>query len=179
MTVGLGLLILGGVSLVVAPGLAAEYTRLPRGLVLLAGWGCLGVSAAYLVTSIFDWRPVRIGKYSISVPPFHLALGQAVIGPLNFAFVAACLHQGIAAVQDVGYPAVAASYVIANVVGMLSHVPGGLGVIESVILFLMGGGQVIGAVLVFRIIYFFVPLVFGGSAFVLIEFGLLVRSRRQ
>jgi glycosyltransferase 2 family protein len=102
-----------------------------------------------------------------------------VVGTANFAFVAACLHQGIAAVQDVGYPAVAASYVIANVAGMLSHVPGGLGVIESVILFLLGGGQVIGAVLVFRIVYFFVPLVFGGSAFVLIEFGLLVRSRRQ
>lgn len=179
MTVGLGLMILGGVSLVFAPGLAAEYTRLPRGVVLLAGFVCLGVSAAYLVASIFDWRPVRVRKYSVSVPPFHLALGQAVVGTLNFAFVAACLYQGIAAVQDVGYPAVAASYVIANVAGMLSHVPGGLGVIESVLLFLMGGGQVIGAVLVFRIVYYFVPLVFGASAFVLIEFGLLVRSRRQ
>ncbi len=179
MTVGLGLLILGGVSLVFAPGLAAEYTRLPRGVVLLAGFVCLGVSAAYLVASVFDWRPIRFRKYSISVPPFQLALGQAVVGTANFAFVAACLYQGIAAVQDVGYPAVAASYVIANVAGMLSHVPGGLGVIESVILFLMGGGQVIGAVLVFRIVYFFVPLVFGGSAFVLIELGLLVRSKRQ
>jgi uncharacterized membrane protein YbhN (UPF0104 family) len=82
-------------------------------------------------------------------------------------------------VQDVGYPAVAASYVIANVAGMLSHVPGGLGVIESVILFLLGGGQVIGAVLVFRIVYFFVPLVFGGGAFLLIELGLLVRSHKE
>jgi glycosyltransferase 2 family protein len=179
MTVGLGLAILGGFSLVLAPGLAAEYTRLPRSVILLGGWVCLGLSAAYLVASVFDWRPVRLRKYSISVPPFHLALGQAVIGPLNFAFVAACLYQGIAALQDVGYPAVAASYVIANVAGMLSHVPGGLGVIESVILFLLGGGQVIGAVLVFRIVYFFVPLVFGGSAFLLIELVLLVRSKRQ
>jgi uncharacterized membrane protein YbhN (UPF0104 family) len=138
-----------------------------------------GLSAAYLGASVFDWKPVRIRKYSIRVPPFRLALGQAVIGPLNFAFVAACLYQGIAAVQDVGYPAVAASYVIANVAGMLSHVPGGLGVIESVILFLLGGGQVIGAVLVFRIVYFFVPLVFGGGAFLLIELGLLVRSHKE
>jgi glycosyltransferase 2 family protein len=179
MTVGLGLLILGGISLVVAPALAAQYTRLPHPIVLLAGWGCLGLAAAYLVVSVFDWRPVHIGKYSVRVPPFHLALGQAVVGTLNFAFVAACLHQGIAALQDVGYPAVAASYVIANVVGMLSHVPGGLGVVESVILFLMGGGPVIGAVLVFRTVYFFVPLALGGTAFLLIEFGLLVRSRRR
>ena len=86
---------------------------------------------------------------------------------------------GIAAVHDVGYPAVAASYVIANVTAMISHVPGGIGVIESVILFLIGGGPVIGAVLVFRVVYFFVPLVFGGSALMLIELGLLLRSRRQ
>jgi hypothetical protein len=92
--------------------------------------------------------------------------------------VAACLYQGIAAVKDVSYLAVAASYVIANVTGMISHVPGGLGVIESVILFLMGGGQVIGAVLVFRVVYFFLPLALGGTAFLLIEGGLLLRSRR-
>ena len=179
LTVALGLMILGGASLVLAPGLASEYTRLPRGVVLLAGWVCLGLSAAYLGASVFDWRPVRIRKYSIRVPPFHLALGQAIIGPLNFAMVAACLYQGVAAVQDVSYPAVAASYVIANVTGMISHVPGGLGVIESVILFLLGGGQVIGAVLVFRVVYFFLPLALGGTAFLLIEGGLLLRSRRD
>jgi glycosyltransferase 2 family protein len=178
LTVGLGLMILGGASLVLRPGLASEYTRLPRAIVLLAGWSCLGLAAAYLAVSVFNWQPVRIGKYLLYVPPFHLALGQAIIGPLNFAFVAACLYQGIVAVQEVSYLAVAASYVIANVTGMISHVPGGLGVIESVILFLMGGGPVIGAVLVFRIVYYFVPLALGGSALVLIEFGLLLRSRR-
>ncbi len=179
LTVGLGLMILGGVALLLSPGVASEYTRLPRSVVLLVGGVCLGIAAAYLVLSIFDWRPVRVGKYSVQVPPFHLALGQAIIGPLNFAFVAACLYQGIAAVRDVSYVAVASSYVIANVMAMISHVPGGLGVLESVMLFLMGGGPVIGALLVFRVVYFLVPLALGGSAFVVIELGLLLRSRRS
>jgi len=178
LTVGLGLTILGGVALVASPGLAGEYTRLPRWLVLLAGWSCLGLAAAYLAVSVFDWRPVRVGKYSLHVPPFHLALGQTVIGPLNFACVAACLYQGIAAVSEVGYLAVASSFVIANVTAMISHVPGGLGVIESVILFLLGGGKMIGAVLMFRAVYFLVPLALGGSVLVLIELALLLRSRR-
>jgi glycosyltransferase 2 family protein len=64
LTVGLGLMILGGVALLLSPGLASEYTRLPRSVVLLVGGVCLGLAAAYLVLSIFDWRPVRIGKYS-------------------------------------------------------------------------------------------------------------------
>ena len=178
LTVALGLMILGGVALLSSPGLASDYTRLSRPVVVLVGLACIGLAAAYLTVSVFDWRPVRVGRYSIQVPPFKLALGQAIIGPLNFACVAACLYQGIAAVADVGYPAVAASYVIANVTAMISHVPGGLGVIESVILFLMGGGQVIGAVLVFRAVYFFLPLALGGPLFALIELGLLLRPRR-
>jgi hypothetical protein len=51
-------------------------------------------------------------------------------------------------------------------------------VIESVILFLLGGGKMIGAVLMFRMVYFLVPLALGGSVFVLIELALLLRSRR-
>jgi hypothetical protein len=54
------------------PGLAAEYTRLPRSVVLLAGFVCLGVSAAYLVASVFDWRPIRFRTYyhlRPAVPP--------------------------------------------------------------------------------------------------------------
>jgi uncharacterized membrane protein YbhN (UPF0104 family) len=177
LTVALGLTILGGIALLLSSGLAIEYTGLPRTVVLLAGGTCLGLAAVYLTVSAFHWRPLRIWKYTIEIPPFRLALGQAIIGPLNFACVAACLYQGIAAIADVSYPAVAASYVIANVTAMISHVPGGIGVIESVILFLIGGGQVIGAVLMFRVVYFFLPLVLGGSAFLLIELTLL-RSRR-
>ena len=178
LTVALGLMILGGAALLLSPDLASDYTRLPRSVVLVVGGTCLGIAAAYLALSFFDWRPVRVWKYAIEVPPFRLALGQAIIGPLNFALVAASLYQGIAAVKDVSYTAVAASYVIANVTGLISHVPGGLGVIESVILFLLGGGQVIGAVLVFRIVYFLLPLVLGGTAFMVIELVLLRRSRQ-
>ena len=178
LTVAIGLTTLGGVALVLSPDLASDYTRLPGSVVLLVGWGCLGLAAAYLVVSFFDWPALRFRKHSVRVPPFRLAAAQAVIGPLNFACVAACLYQGVAAVSDVGYVAVASSYVIANVTAIISHVPGGLGVIESVLLFLIGGGKVIGAVLVFRVVYFFLPLAIGGTTFLLIELGLLVRSRR-
>jgi uncharacterized membrane protein YbhN (UPF0104 family) len=46
-------------------------------------------------------------------------------------------------------------------------------------LFLLGGGKVIGAVLVFRIVYFLLPLVLGGAAFLFIELALLRRARQN
>jgi uncharacterized membrane protein YbhN (UPF0104 family) len=79
----------------------------------------------------------------------------------NFACVAACLHQVLAAVSEVPYLATATAYVIANVMSILSHVPGGLGVIESVVIFLIPGVTLIGPLIVFRFVYFLVPLALG------------------
>jgi uncharacterized membrane protein YbhN (UPF0104 family) len=92
-----------------------------------------------------------------------------MVGPLNFACVAACLHQALASVADTPYLAVASVYVIANVTSLISHVPGGLGVIESVVMFLLPGINLIGALLVFRFVYFLVPLALGSIVFAVTE----------
>jgi uncharacterized membrane protein YbhN (UPF0104 family) len=60
-------------------------------------------------------------------------------------------------------------YVIANISSLISHVPGGLGVIESVVVFLLPAANVIGAVLVFRVLYFLVPLALGCLVFAIAE----------
>lgn len=97
------------------------------------------------------------------------------VGPINFAYVAACLNEGISAVAEDVYLGVASAYVIANVTALISHVPGGLGVIESVVVFLLPGADLIGALVAFRFIYFLLPLALGGSLFVVAE----VASRRS
>jgi uncharacterized membrane protein YbhN (UPF0104 family) len=174
VTVGLGLGILGGLALLLQPELAQDITRLDRPIILMLGSICLLVSAAYLAVAAFARRPLRVRRWSLEPPGLKLALGQMVIGPLNFAFVAACLYEALAATADVSYLGVATVYVLANVATLLSHVPGGLGVIEGVVLFLLGGQQVIGALILFRVAYFLVPLCLGSLMFVLIE--LLIRA---
>jgi glycosyltransferase 2 family protein len=102
-------------------------------------------------------------------------MAQVVIGPVNFAFVAACLYHALAAAGDVAYLEVAAVYVIANVTSLISHVPGGLGVIETVVRYLLPDADVIGALIAFRAVYFLLPLTMGGPLFALTE---LVLKRR-
>jgi uncharacterized membrane protein YbhN (UPF0104 family) len=106
------------------------------------------------------------------MPRLGLALGQVVIGPINFALVAACLYQAIAAAADVGYFGMASVYVIANVTALISHVPGGLGIIESVVAFLLPQADLIGALVAFRFIYFLLPLALGSGLFVVSEIAL-------
>jgi uncharacterized membrane protein YbhN (UPF0104 family) len=174
LTVGLGLGVLGGLALLLQPGLAQEITHLDRPLVLALGAACMLVAIAYLGAAAFVRRPLRFRRWSLEMPSLRLALGQIVIGPLNFAFVAACLYEALAASAEVSYLGVATVYVIANVATLVSHVPGGLGVIESVVLYLMPDQQVIGALILFRLAYFLVPLCIGSVLFALIE--LLMRT---
>lgn len=175
VTVGLGLMTLGGVTLLLQTELATSVTGLGRPMVMWLGEICLGLVATYLVLAAVLRKPLRIRKWSFEMPPLRLAAGQIVIGSLNFACVAACLHQVILAVADVPYFATASVYVIANTSVLITHVPGGLGVIEGVVQYLLPQADLIGPLLAFRFVYFLVPLALGGTLFLITE---LVLRRR-
>jgi uncharacterized membrane protein YbhN (UPF0104 family) len=168
-TVALGLATLAGVALILRSEVATEILALPASAVILIASACLAVPAVYVVLAFLVRQPLRVRTLSVQMPKWWLALGQVGIGTLNFACVAGCLYAAINAFTDVPYFAVAAVYTIANVAGLISHVPGGLGIIEGVVLYLLPGASLIGAVLVFRFVYFLVPLALGGLLFSLSE----------
>ena len=176
MTVGLGLILLGGCALTLRAELAAQITGLSEATAIWIGAACFSSAGLYLALSALLRRPFRIRNWCIEMPPPRLALAQLAIGPVNFACVAACLHQALAGVGEVSYLGIAAVYVIANVTALISHVPGGLGVIETVVLYLLPSGGVIGALIAFRVIYFLIPLCIGGPLFGLTELLLTHRG---
>lgn len=175
-TVGLGLLALIGAACLLKPADAANVTGLSPGAAMTFGAAALALCALWLLCAATVRRPLRIRYWSFTFPSWRLALGQLVIGPLNFALVAACLHQAIRAFADADYLGVATAYVLANAASLVSHVPGGLGVIESVVIYLVPGANLVAALVVFRAAYFFIPLPFGLAAFALTE--LYWRARR-
>ncbi|MEX2614746.1 MAG: UPF0104 family protein [Alphaproteobacteria bacterium] len=176
VTVGLGLITLAGIVLAGRAQLASGALGVPTGVAVLLGAACICIAAGYVAACRFIRRPVSVRGFSLSLPSPGLALGQILVGTLNFALVAGCVHQAIGVAHDVPYLAVVAVYVLANLVAVISHVPGGLGVIESVVLTLIPGETVLGGLIVFRIAYYFIPLILGTIIFALSE---LVRSRRR
>jgi glycosyltransferase 2 family protein len=177
LTVGLGLVTLGGFALLLRPDLGGRITGLGRPLIMLIGFACLSVPVVYATLAAFLRRPLRIRGWTLSMPDLKLALAQIAVGSLNFALVAACLYQTLAALADVSYIAVAAVYVIANITALMTHVPGGLGVIEGMVIFLVPAGGIIGALLMFRVIYFLLPLCIGAPLFGIAE--LYYRRRKK
>lgn len=176
LTVGLGLAILGALALLLRSDLAAKMTGLSQAALVGIAVATLAAVAVYVALAAYVRKPLRIRGWSIEMPPLRLALAQIVIGPLNFACVAACLYHALAGLAEVSYLAVAAVYVTANLTALISHVPGGLGVIETVVLYLLPGAKVIGALVAFRVIYFLIPLAIGAPLFGLCE---LVLEKRK
>ena len=162
VTVGLGLMVLGGTALCFQPALAAEITGASRSAAIAIGLTSLASAAIYVVACGSIRRSFSVLNVTLRLPSLRLAAGQLLIGPLNFALVAGCLHQALLGVGDMPYLGVAAVYVLANVATLVSHVPGGLGVIEGVVLHFVPGASVIGALILFRLVYFLVPLMLGG-----------------
>lgn len=160
-TVGLGLITLGGIALLVRPAIAGELIGIGTGSAIGAGIGCLALSAAYVVLACRIRRPLRLRGHELGLPKPKLAVLQILIGTVNFAFVAAVLHQLLAGAVD--YPQTLAIYVLSSVATFISHVPGGLGVIEYVVATSVPQSDVVGALIGFRIVYFLVPLILGGT----------------
>jgi uncharacterized membrane protein YbhN (UPF0104 family) len=176
VTVAVGMATAAGLASLIQPALVAQVFKVGPAIVVATGVLLLLAVVAYLGLAALGRRPIRIRRFELPMPPLSLALGQVAIGTADVLLVSAVLHQMLSATADIGYFPVAATYVTANAAAIVTHVPGGLGVIEAVILSLVPGANVIGALIAFRAIYYLVPFFIGCVVFGIAE---LVRRQRR
>ncbi len=177
VTVGIGLSVLSGLALLINPSDAANLLALSANGLFMLGLACLAIPAAYVLLAATVRAPLRLWKWSFEMPRLELAIGQVVIGTLNFVFVAACLHQMLVAQGDVSFVQTATAFVLANIAILVTHVPGGLGVLEATVSHVLPGAASIGALVAFRVIYFIVPLLIGIPVFAISEVVLRKRGK--
>lgn len=169
VTVGLGMAVLSGVVLILNPADAAKVLRLREGTILGIGVASLLAVAAYLALAAFVRAPLKIRKWTFRMPTLRIAIAQTVIGAVNFALVSACLREVMAATADVSYLKAATAFVLANLAILITHAPGGLGVLEATVRHVMGEDASIGSLVAFRVIYFFIPLAIGLPLSLIVE----------
>jgi uncharacterized membrane protein YbhN (UPF0104 family) len=160
VSVGVGMIALAGIVILLNPSDASKALRLGSSETYALGFACLATIAAYLALSAFVSKELKIWKWRFELPSFRLAAVQVLIATLNFALVSACLHE-LVATADVSYLKSATAFVLANFAVLITHAPGGLGVLEATVQHVMGDQGSIGALVAFRIIYFFIPLFIG------------------
>lgn len=170
-TVAMGLLSVAAMMLIVFPGLTGAYLNLPPPTCHLIGGAFAVVVAAYYCSSLLRIAEIRVRGRVLKLPRPAFAAAQIAIGTLDVGLVAACLYSALRAESKLHYTQVVAAYVASNAAGLVAHVPGGLGVIETAVLHILPGnaGKMVGALIIFRLTYYLIPLAVGIAALLVAE----------
>ncbi|MFC6685651.1 lysylphosphatidylglycerol synthase domain-containing protein [Marinobacter koreensis] len=159
-TYWLGLLALAGWSLTFQPPIQSGLFQ--ASMPCLGGL-CLALASAYLVLSALRKAPFQVRGFEIRIPSPPLAFQQVLVSMADWALAAAVLH-ALLPESGPSYGTLLGAFLAAQVFGLVSHVPGGLGVFEGAMLLFLGPylpvDQIIAALILFRLIYYVIPLVF-------------------
>jgi uncharacterized membrane protein YbhN (UPF0104 family) len=176
-----GYFLLGGVAF------ASGWLRLPpRWQLGSAGLQCLGAGLLCILCAYF-WTCLRARRrqwqwfgITLQVPSWRRALLQLALSLEIWLSVATAMD-----VLLPGRPpflTVLAVFLLASVAGLITHVPGGLGVIEAVFLSLLGSRssrhELLAALLAYRAVYYLAPLALALVLYVWLEMRSPRRERR-
>jgi phosphatidylglycerol lysyltransferase len=161
LTFWLGIVTVAGIMFIAEPmalpalGHMAIHSARPAGMVFIM------LVVGYILVVFFRKNPFMFRNWELPLPSVRLAGAQLIVGSLDWTLAACVLfvllpdHAGLSFFQFLGI------YLLAQVVALISHVPGGLGVFESMILLSaphIPADALLSSMLIYRGIYYLLPL---------------------
>jgi len=162
----LGFLAIGGALFTAEPFALPAVLHLPFLTTRPLGVLFLAVCGSYLLANAFHRTPLRFRDWEFGLPGLGLSAGQMTISMTDWTLAAGILFLLLPETPQLSFAHLFACYLLAQIVGLASNVPGGLGVFESVMLLLLApvlpAASLFGALLVYRVIYYLLPLAAAG-----------------
>jgi phosphatidylglycerol lysyltransferase len=155
---GAGLLL--GLSLLTQAGMSGSVLHVHSSIAVLAGGALLAAVTAYLWLVCTRHEPLRILRLVIPVPRPRVAFAQVAVACADLLCAASVLYVLLPQQAGISFGAFAGIYLIAIAAGVISNVPGGIGVFEAVLLLLLQHvpeESLLGALVAYRAIYYFAP----------------------
>ena len=179
LTFGLGGFALGGLVLIAEPEVLPFFGEgTPRWVMQLAGAIMWGIVSAYVLLARFVPH-FRLFGHQIDLPGFRMAVGQTALASADVAVTALVFWMLLPPAEGLNFLHFLGIYVLALSAGIVANVPGGIGVFDGAILIGLSGylpaPVVIGALLLFRLYYYIVPLFIAGLMFA----GFEISQRRR
>ncbi|MCU1716722.1 bifunctional lysylphosphatidylglycerol flippase/synthetase MprF [Pseudomonas sp. 5P_3.1_Bac2] len=190
LALGCALPPLAALAALLNPSAAAQALHLSANLVLLSASAVLLASAAILVllakrrdlqTQTLGSVLIRLGKRRVRLPGLRLSALQLLITLLDVSAAAAVLY--LLLPEAPPFTAFILVYLLALAAGVLSHIPGGVGVFEAVLLAAfanqLGAAPLAAALLLYRLIYIGLPLLLACILLLANEAGRWLPAGRQ
>jgi uncharacterized membrane protein YbhN (UPF0104 family) len=173
ITLFLGMFLIGGIALLLDGAQVQAWTDLPSEGINSLGALCLAVVVFYGTIGLIRREPLRFWGFELKVPSLRFAGTQIAVSGFDWLLVASVLYVLLPANNVFTFPTFLGVFVLAYLLGTISNVPAGLGVFESVILITLQQSvpteKIVSSLLVYRGVYYLLPLSIGGTIFLLTE----------
>src|SRR5271170_2683528 len=172
---GIGLAAFAALSLMLAGNAIAHLLPAPITSIRCAGAAVLLAILFALLLRSWRRRPVAIGRLSIAMPSLTITLLQLVASSIDLAAAAGAFWFLLPHAQ-IDFFSFAAVFSAATALGVISRVPGGLGVFDVVMFLVLrhfvASNDLVAALMIYRGVYFVLPLLLAAASMA----GLELRS---
>lgn len=144
---------------------------------IVSAIGLLG----YFILTLCYKKTIRIKNIEFKIPTFKMALAQVILGSIDIIMAALVLYFALIPFVQIPFDIFIGVFIIAQVLGVFSQVPGGLGVFEGLFMVILPGDNnaayLFGALIAYRLIYYLLPLLLSALTLMIYESNL--RRRRK
>lgn len=187
LTFALGGMVLGGTILFLEPQSIPFFGQhLPAPVLYAVGAMLWAIVVGYVTLSRI-LGSVRLFGYEIGLPGWRMAILQVVLATVDVAITASIFYALLPPARHLTWPMFLGVYVASYTAGLAANLPGGIGVFDTAMLLglepYLHAPQIVGAIVVFRLYYYVIPLFLAGFLFagneVLLRGGVLLRRVRR
>jgi phosphatidylglycerol lysyltransferase len=169
LTFALGGMVLGGAILFLEPGSIPFFgEHLPHYMLYAVGVALWAVVGAYVTLSkVFG--SVRLFGHVIGLPGWRMAILQVLLATVDVAITASIFYALLPHTPGLSWLIFLGVYVASYTAGLAANLPGGIGVFDTAMLLglapYLDAPAVLGAIVVFRLYYYVIPLFLAGGLF--------------
>lgn len=126
----------------------------------------------FYILAVIKQKKIKVKGYLFKLPDLKMTSTQMIIGLADTFTVAFILYLILSQYVSMSFIHVAIIFMVAQMLGLATQIPGGIGVFESIFLYLSSQissqrGEILTALIIFRVLYFFIPFILAGSYFFL------------
>jgi uncharacterized membrane protein YbhN (UPF0104 family) len=168
----IGTVLMGGLALTVEPHIVRRLIDVPDWVSFSIGVLMLALVGLYVLGSWLHFPPWQFKRFTLQYPRLPIVTRQMLAGPLELAAAGAIIYFALPAEGNPGYLVILGIFLASFTLALLSHAPGGLGVLEVTFLAAlpeMNPNDVLAALIVFRLLYLLIPFAFALIVVVVFE----------
>lgn len=151
----------GGIAFLLEPLRLPPVLHLPLHSIRPLGWALLVLVIGYLVAVHIRSQSFTMGGWQFSLPKPRFAWAQLLVGMVDWLLAGSVLYVLLPPTAHLSLLHLLGIFLLAQVVALISHVPGGLGVFESLMVVSLPTvplDALAGSLMLYRAVYYLLPL---------------------